>query len=405
MERASRLLQHIATGAALNRQDEDVVILGCKRTPICKAKRGGFRDTPAGDLLEAVLRSVVEEAGIASEEVEDVVVGNVLADQGILMARTAQLLADIPHTVPTVTLNRQCASGLQAIMTVAGEIRTGTIDLGIGAGVESMSERSMDQIRPKVCEPRLASRRGSIKRISPGLADKSSASGSGKRLRRKLTYLLRAAKAQASNGFVREIVPTLSRVKGEDGELVPGPVVVEDDGIRPQTTAEKLGKLRPAFKPDGSTTAGNSSQVSDGAAAVLLASRRKARELGLQPRARIVASAVCGVPPDIMGIGPAVAIPKVLEKAGMRMDDIDVFEINEAFASQAVYCVEELGVPREKLNPRGGAIALGHPLGCTGARQVVTLIHYLEDNNLNTGIVSMCVGMGMGAAAIIALEH
>eukprot|EP00043_Microstomoeca_roanoka_P013285 m.130156 g.130156 ORF g.130156 m.130156 type:complete len:412 (-) comp15714_c2_seq8:64-1299(-) len=408
MDRATKLLQQLTVGADLTRKDEDVVIICGKRTPLCKARKGGFKDTPSSDLLETVLRAVVAEAGINPAEVEDIVVGNVLADQAAFMARIGQLLADIPHTVPITTINRQCSSGLQAIMTVAGEIRTGTIEIGIGAGVESMSERAMDQIQPQL-NPRLFSNEDAVNCLIPmGVTSENVAERYTITRQQQDAFAAeshrRAAKAQADGTFDREIVPTPTQVLNEDGELVSGPVITRDDGVRADTTAESLSKLRPAFKQGGSTTAGNSSQVTDGAAAVLLASRRKARQLGLSPRARIVAYAVCGVPPDVMGIGPAVAIPKVLEKANMSIDDIDVFEINEAFASQAVYCVEHLGIPKEKVNPVGGAIALGHPLGCTGARQVVTLIHHLEQVNKTTGIVSMCIGTGMGAAAIIALE-
>lgn len=214
----------------------------------------------------------------------------------------------------------------------------------------------------------------------------------------------KAAKAQKSGLFAKEITVYETTVKDKEGNDVKI-VVDRDDGMREDTTLETLKKLKPAFdKKEGTVTAGNSSQVTDGAAAVLLARRDVAKKLGLKVEGRIIGFAVAGCPPEIMGIGPAVAIPPALKKAGLTVNDVDVFEINEAFASQAVYCVKELGVPKEKLNPRGGAIALGHPLGCTGARQVVTLFNELERQNKKYGVISMCIGTGMGAAGVFERE-
>ncbi|NWW33057.1 THIKB thiolase, partial [Panurus biarmicus] len=213
-------------------------------------------------------------------------------------------------------------------------------------------------------------------------------------------FLTRAAKAQQMGLFKTEIVPVKTTVADNEGNKKTI-IVHQDEGIRPSTTLEGLAKLKPAFKEDGSTTAGNASQVSDGAAAVLLAKRSKAAELGLPVLGVLRSFAVVGVPPDVMGIGPAYAIPVAVEKAGLTLNDIDIYEINEAFASQAVYCVEKLGIPMEKVNPLGGAIALGHPLGCTGARQVVTLLNELKRRGKRAyGVVSMCIGTGMGAAAV-----
>ncbi|NXH97745.1 THIKB thiolase, partial [Pachycephala philippinensis] len=213
-------------------------------------------------------------------------------------------------------------------------------------------------------------------------------------------FVTRAAKAQQMGLFKAEIVPVKTTVTDDDGNKKTI-TVHQDEGIRPSTTLEGLAKLKPAFKEDGSTTAGNASQVSDGAAAVLLAKRSKAAQLGLPVLGVLRSFAVVGVPPDVMGIGPAYAIPVAVEKAGLTLNDIDIYEINEAFASQAVYCVEKLGIPMEKVNPLGGAIALGHPLGCTGARQVVTLLNELKRRGKRAyGVVSMCIGTGMGAAAV-----
>jgi len=214
----------------------------------------------------------------------------------------------------------------------------------------------------------------------------------------------KAIAAQKSGAFKGEIVPVVTKFVGADG-AEKQITVTEDDGPRAGTTLEMLSKLKPAFTKDGSTTAGNSSQVSDGAAAVLLTTRRKAQELKLPILGRFRAYAAVGVEPSVMGIGPAVAIPAVLKQANLKMDDVCVFEINEAFASQAVYCVEKLGVPAAKLNPNGGAIALGHPLGCTGARQVATIMNYMTKNKKDIGVISMCIGTGMGAAAVVEREH
>ncbi|NXR24702.1 THIKB thiolase, partial [Cinclus mexicanus] len=215
-----------------------------------------------------------------------------------------------------------------------------------------------------------------------------------------LFFLTRAAKAQQMGLFKTEIVPVRTTITDAEGNKKTI-TVLQDEGIRPSTTLEGLAKLKPAFKEDGSTTAGNASQVSDGAAAVLLAKRSKAAQLGLPVLGVLRSFAVVGVPPDVMGIGPAYAIPAAVEKAGLTLNDIDIYEINEAFASQAVYCVEKLGIPMEKVNPLGGAIALGHPLGCTGARQVVTLLNELKRRGKRAyGVVSMCIGTGMGAAAV-----
>ncbi|XP_077848290.1 3-ketoacyl-CoA thiolase, peroxisomal isoform X2 [Macaca mulatta] len=349
----------------------DVVVVHGRRTAICRAGRGGFKDTTPDELLSAVMTAVLKDVNLRPEELGDICVGNVLQPgAGAIMARIAQFLSDIPETVPLSTVNRQCSSGLQAVASIAGGIRNGSYDIGMACGITSEN---------------VAERFGISREKQDTFA---------------LASQQKAARAQSKGCFQAEIVPVTTTVHDDKGTKR-SITVTQDEGIRPSTTMEGLAKLKPAFKKDGSTTAGNSSQVSDGAAAILLARRSKAEELGLPILGVLRSYAVVGVPPDIMGIGPAYAIPIALQKAGLTVSDVDIFEINEAFASQAAYCVEKLRLPSEKVNPLGGAVALGHPLGCTGARQVITLLNELKRRGKRAyGVVSMCIGTGMGAAAV-----
>ncbi|KAJ7402090.1 3-ketoacyl-CoA thiolase B, peroxisomal [Pitangus sulphuratus] len=396
-----------------------------------------IQDTTPDELLAAVMRAVLQDVNLRPEALGDICVGNVLQPgAGALIARVAQFLSGIPETVPCSSVNRQCSSGLQAIINIAGGIRNGSYDIGLACGVETMSLRSannpgdisssmMDNSKARDCL------------IPMGITSENVAEKFGVSRKKQDAFALasqqKAAKAQQMGLFKTEIVPVKTTVVDNQGNQKTI-TVNQDEGIRPSTTLEGLAKLRPAFKEDGSTTAGNASQVSDGAAAVLLAKRSKAAQLGLPVLGVLRSFAVVGVPPDVMGIGPAYAIPVAVEKAGLTLNDIDIYEINEAFASQvvwlepglrvggeelrtkgdesismkpfpvsfqAVYCVEKLGIPMEKVNPLGGAIALGHPLGCTGARQVVTLLNELKRRGKRAyGVVSMCIGTGMGAAAV-----
>jgi len=320
----------------------------------------------------------------------------------------AMFAAGYPETSSLATTNRQCSSGLQAVANIVGEIRTGTIKIGVAAGVESMTQHGfangVGKLNEKLMKDPLA-----VDCLLPmGNTSENVASDFGISRRVQDEFGARsqqlAAKAQAAGLFKDEIVPVqtvLLTDKGEAQQIT----VTEDDGVRGDTTVESLGKLRPAFKKDGSTTAGNSSQVTDGAAAVLLMTRAEAKKRNLKILGRFLSYAVAGVPPRIMGVGPAYAIPPAVSKAGLNLNDIDVYEINEAFASQALYCVQKLGIPMEKVNPLGGAIALGHPLGCTGARMVATLLHNLKRTKKRFGVVSMCIGTGMGAAGVFEAEH
>ncbi|NP_001072686.1 3-ketoacyl-CoA thiolase, peroxisomal [Xenopus tropicalis] len=385
-------------------KSQDIVIVAGRRTPICKAKRGGFKETTPDELLSAVMTAVLNDVNLNPELLGDICVGNVLQPgAGALVARIGQFLSGIPESVPLHVVNRQCSSGLQAIINIAGGIRNGSYDVGLACGVESMSLRSvgnpgdissrtMDFSKARDClipmgitSENVAERFGITREKQDSLA---------------LASQQRAAAAQRSGRFKEEIVPITTTFTDDQGNTKTI-TVTEDEGIRASTTMEGLGRLKAAFKEGGSTTAGNSSQVSDGAAAVLMAKRCKAEQLGLPILGVLRSFAVVGVPPDVMGIGPAYAIPAALQKAGLSVHDIDVYEINEAFASQAAYCVEKLGIPLEKVNPNGGAIALGHPLGCTGARQTVTLLNELKRRGKRGfGVVSMCIGTGMGAAAV-----
>eukprot|EP01126_Amoeba_proteus_P046833 TRINITY_DN5313_c0_g1_i5.p1 TRINITY_DN5313_c0_g1~~TRINITY_DN5313_c0_g1_i5.p1 ORF type:complete len:321 (+),score=52.72 TRINITY_DN5313_c0_g1_i5:459-1421(+) len=319
----------------------------------------------------------------------------------------ATLVAGIPHTSSLATTNRQCSSGLQAFANIAGAIRAGYIKVGLACGVESMSLHSFDAGVGKLNQSLFTNKEAADCLIPMGITSENVAAqfGISRAEQDKFAFQsqARAAHAQANGYFKEEIVPLTVTQKDEQGN-VKTVVVDQDDGVR-QTTLENLTKLRPAFKKDGSTTAGNSSQVTDGAAAVLVMTRAEANRRGLKPIGKFHSFATVGVPPSVMGIGPAFAIPPALNQAGLTVEDIDQYEINEAFASQALYCVQKLGIPSEKVNPNGGAIALGHPLGCTGARQIATLLHNLKRTGGRYGVVSMCIGTGMGAAGVFEAEY
>lgn len=392
--------------------DNDVVIVAAYRTPLTKARRGGFKNTTADDLLAPVLKAVLERTGLPPAEVGDIVVGTVLApgSHRAMECRMASFYAGIPDTVPIRTVNRQCASGLQAIADVFAAIRSGLIDVGIAAGVESMSGNptTADGNPPN---PRLDQFQQAKDCLLPmGITSENVASRFGvtraEQDQAAVVSHQRAALATASGRFKDEIISVETNIEDpKSGETTTITVSV-DDGIRPSTTMEALGKLKPAFKADGSTTAGNCSQLTDGAAAVLLMNRGLAVQKGLPILGVFRSFVAVGVDPAVMGIGPAVAIPAAVKKAGLQIGDIDLFEINEAFASQFVYCAKALDLDMEKVNVNGGAIALGHPLGTTGARATATLLHEMRKRGKGTryGVVSMCIGTGMGAAAVFETE-
>ena len=378
---------------------DDVVIVSALRTPLCRARKGALAQVPPSTLLGAVLQASIQKAGnnLRADDIQDICIGNCLMPaSGFAGMRMAQIVSGLPPSVPFHSINRQCSSGLQAVAHIANAISSKQIEIGIGGGVESMSFYPMKSIKaPDVDWEQMQVNKQAMDCLIPmGVTSENVVEEYG--LDRKTLDSFsaqshqKAAAAQKQGKFVDEIVPVAG--------------VSHDDGIRPSTTPAVLGKLRPVFKKNGVTTAGNSSQTTDGAAAVLLMSRAQAEKRGLPILGVWRGFAVKGVPPRIMGIGPAVAIPAVLEQAGLTIEDIDIFEINEAFASQATWSIDELKIDPEKVNPNGGAIALGHPLGCTGARQIATLLHELKRTKKRFGVVSMCIGTGMGAAAVLEVE-
>lgn len=392
----------------LEKRPDDVVVTAALRTAITKGGKGGFKDTAGADLLHGAFTSLIERSGIDPSLVEDIAVGCVLAPGGgATEFRAAALVAGFPDTTGVHSLNRQCSSGLQACAEIANAIRSGMIEIGIGAGVESMTtqygpaavtefsellENHKAAVECKVPMGQLSEQMAKDRKITRADQDKFAAESYRK-----------AGEAQKKGLFDQEIAPL--KVKWEDPktEQVQEITVSRDDGVR-EVTVESLGKIRAAFAKDGTIHAGNASQVCDGAAAVLLMKRSTAERLGQQILGKFVQASIVGVPPLLMGIGPWKAIPVALEKAGISKDDVDIFEINEAFASQCLWCVRELGLPMEKVNPKGGAIAFGHPLGCTGARQVSTLLYELKRTGKQIGVTSMCVGTGMGMAAVWVAE-
>ncbi|KAL6982416.1 3-ketoacyl-CoA thiolase 1, peroxisomal [Sarracenia purpurea var. burkii] len=386
---------------------DDVVIVAAYRTAICKSKRGGFKDTLPDDLLAPILKALIEKTNLNPYEVGDIVVGTVLApgSQRAIECRMAAFYAGFPETVPIRTVNRQCSSGLQAVADVAASIKAGFYDIGIGAGLESMTADLIGRVS-KV-NPRVDSFAQARDCLLPmGITSENVAQRYGvTRQEQDQAAILshkHAAAAAASGKFKDEIIPVSTKILDpKTGEEKPV-TIFEDDGIRANANMADLAKLKPAFKKDGSTTAGNASQVSDGAGAVLLMKRSLAMQKGLPILGVFRSFAAVGVDPAVMGIGPAVAIPAAVKSAGLELDDIDLFEINEAFASQFSYCCKKLELDTEKVNVNGGAIALGHPLGATGARCVATLLHEMKrrGKDCRFGVISMCIGSGMGAAAV-----
>jgi acetyl-CoA acyltransferase len=386
----------------------DTYIVQSVRTPGCKQKKGLFNQTRPEELISFIMKSAVERTkNLEPEHLDDVMVGCAFpeAEQGLNIGRVASQMAGFPDKVSGATVNRFCASGIEAIALASMRVQMGWSDVTIGAGLESMSFVPMTGLNPRP-HPEF-SRTNPEMFISMGITAENVASRYNISREDQDIFAAnsqaKAAKAR-DNGLFTEIVPTPATkyVKQEDGTYKKETFIVEhDDGIR-VSSAEGLGKLRTVFSAAGSVTAGNSSQTTDGAAATIIASKEKCDELGLEPIAKFVSYTTIGCKSDEMGVGPLYAIPKVLEQAGLSIDDIDIFEINEAFASQALYCIRELGIEKvmDKINIHGGAIALGHPLGCTGAKLTATCLANLKEVNGRYGIVSMCIGGGMGAAAI-----
>ncbi len=388
-------------------------IIDAKRTPVGKA-RGSLSKTRADDLLIHSIQSVLSTLSHADEiknNIDDVIVGCAMPEgpQGLNVARIAALLAGLPDSTPAYTLNRFCASGLQAVANAAEMVKSGSADLVIAAGVESMSTVPMMGFKPSVNPKVIAEDENIAIAFGMGLTAEKVANKYKISREEQDAFALesheRALKANKEGLFSDEIVPittTESVYSLETKEYsVKTNVVSQDEGPREGSSIESLAKLRTVFAQEGSVTAATSSQMSDGAAAVLIASEAAVKKYNLTPKAEFVAYAVAGVPAEIMGIGPVKAIPKALKRAGLTLDDIGWIELNEAFAAQSLAVINELNLDRAKVNPQGGAIALGHPLGATGAIRTATLVSALQRNNFEYGMISMCIGTGMGAAGIL----
>ena len=382
---------------------EQAVVVDCLRTAVGKSGRGTLKNTRPDDMAAAVIRRLLEKyREVPTEEVDDVILGCAMpeAESGMNMARIAALRAGLPDMVPGVTINRFCSSGLQAIAMAADRIRSGSAQIIFAGGAESMSMIPMsgNKFAPN---PWLVDNHPQIY-MGMGLTaeEVQRKYNISREDQDRFAYRSHrnALNAQAAGKFQDEIVSLDVATVTLDGEKKT--VFEKDEGPRADTSLEALAKLRPVFHSDGSVTAGNSSQTSDGAAAALVMSESKAQELGLKPMARFVSFAVAGVPPEIMGIGPVVAIPKALALAGLKLHDIDVIELNEAFAVQALAVIRQAGIDPDKVNLNGGAIALGHPLGCTGAKLTATILRELKRRGARYGMVTMCVGGGQGAAGI-----
>src|SRR5437868_6893321 len=393
------------------KQLQDAYIVAATRTPIGKAPKGAYKNTRPDDLLATILTAAVAQVpNLDPKLIEDAIVGCAIpeAQQGLNVARIGALLSGLPNTVGGITVNRFCASGLSAVAMAADRIRVGESDVMIAAGVESMSMVPMMGNSPSM-SPAIFERDENIG-IAYGMGLTAEKVAQKWQVSREdqdafsLASHQKAIRAQQAGEFKDEITPV--DIVEKFPNLASGQVDVKtrtlslDEGPRPETSIEGLGKLRPVFANKGSVTAGNSSQTSDGAGALILVSEKILKQFNLTPLARFVSFAVRGVPPEIMGIGPKEAIPAALKAAGLKQDDIDWFELNEAFAAQSLAVIQDLGLDPAKVNPMGGAIALGHPLGATGAIRAVTTIHALRRKNLKYGMVTMCVGTGMGAAGI-----
>lgn len=387
----------------------EAVIVAGARTPVGKAKKGTLAHVRPDDLGALVVRETLKRAGNYEGNIDDLIIGCAMpeAEQGLNIARNIGALAGLPYTVPAITINRYCSSGLQAIAYAAERIMLGHSDTVIAGGVESMSLVPMmgHVVRPNV---KIAENAPEYY-MSMGHTAEQVAMKYGVTREDQDAFAVRshqrAAKAIREGKFVDEIVPVEVTIrKIENNKVVEKTVLFsEDEGVRPDTNMETLAKLRPAFAVNGTVTAGNASQTSDGAAAVMVMDREKAKSLGLKPLGKFRSFAVAGVPPEVMGIGPVAAIPKALKLAGLELSDIGLFELNEAFASQSIQVIRELGLDEEKVNVNGGAIALGHPLGCTGAKLTLSLLYEMRRRNEQFGIVTMCIGGGMGAAGVFEL--
>lgn len=420
MQRLNQIGNHLmeSTFSSTNYKDQlddDVVIVGANRTALTKGGKGSLKDANSDELLFKLLVEFFKNIKIDTSIIEDVAVGNVLnPGAGVNEHRAACIAAGVPSSTAFIALNRQCSSGLMAVNDIANKIKTSQIQCGLACGVESMSKNYGPQAAPKISKVVLDASNDSKNCMLPMGTTSENVNerfhiGRVEQDEFAANSYKKAEQAVSSGLFKDEILPIKVELEDDDNDddedavkNVKTIVVDKDEGPRKGVTAESLKKLRPAFKKDGASHAGNSSQVSDGAAVILLMTRKLAKQLNLNILGKYIATTNVGVPPDIMGIGPAVAIPQLLNKCNLAMSDISVFEINEAFAGQALYSIKSNNIDIKKVNPRGGAIALGHPLGCTGARQLCTLLRELNSGEF--GVVSMCIGGGQGAASLFVKE-
>jgi len=413
-ERLSSILSHITPSrnglsVITTKNPDDVVITLAIRTPLTKAVKGGFKDTPLDGMVYKILKEVNRKSNLDPQLVEDICLGNVSDAKAAYYVRAAMLAAGFPNTTAGSSVNRFCSSGLKAVQDIANQISTGSISVGLALGAEHMTTGGDRLERPFYDE--LLQNQEACDCMMP-MGQTSENVGKDFEISREAQdkyateSYRRAEVAQKAGWFDDEIVPITVRVKdpktGEEKTVT----LTKDEGPRWGTTYEALSKIRPAFMPHGDrSTGGNSSQVTDGAAAVLLMKRSKAQELGQPILAKYVGATVAGLAPRIMGIGPSIAIPKLLSKFNLTLADIDLIELNEAFASMAVYCLNELNIDHSKMNVRGGAIALGHPLGATGARQIVTGLSEARRQKKKILLTSMCIGTGQGMAGLFVNEQ
>jgi acetyl-CoA acyltransferase len=387
---------------------KEAVVVSAVRTAVGKAPRGILKDTRPDDVAAIVIKEAVARVpGLKLEEVEEIVLGCAFpeSDQGLNLARVVAMRAGFPYTVSGQTVNRFCSSGLQAIATAAYEIMVGGQDVIIAGGVEFMSQVPIMGLTPSP-NPYLVEHNPQAF-TSMGLTAENVAEKFGVTREEQDRFALsshqKAAKAIREGKLKEEIIPIPAKVKEvkEDGTIIVKEVIFDtDEGVRYDASLEGMAALKPVFKANGTVTAGNASQTSDGAAALVLMPRERAEALKVKPMAIFRSFAVAGVPPEIMGIGPAYAVPKALKKAGLTIKDIGLVELNEAFASQSLYVIRELGLNLDIVNVNGGAIAVGHPLGCTGAKLTTTLLYEMKRRNVRYGLVTMCIGGGMGAAGV-----
>jgi acetyl-CoA acyltransferase len=395
----------------MSKQIQDAYIVAVRRTAVGKAPRGVFRNTRPDDLLAHAIRATLDDVpSVDRARIDDAIIGCAMpeAEQGMNVARIAVLLAGLPQSVAAMTINRFCSSGIQAVATAADRIRLGEADLMLAGGTESMSMVPMMGYKPAVNPSIFANEHVAIAYGMGITAENVAAQWKVSREDQDAFALAshqKATAAIAAGEFAGEIAPFTLADRYPDlarrTTRADTRVVAQDEGPRPDSSIEGLAALKPVFRAKGSVTAGNSSQMSDGAAAVLLASERAIKDYGLTPLARFVGFAVAGVAPEIMGIGPIAAIPKVLKQAGVQSAQLDWIELNEAFAAQALAVIRDVGLDPSKVNPLGGAIALGHPLGATGAVRTATIVHGLKRRKQKYGLVTMCIGTGMGAAGLL----